>query len=73
MRSGRSALSSARATAGAPTGEARSPPGGERCSVSLGSTPQTRRLSDLVCLRDSIATESVDLIYLDPPFNSNAT
>ncbi len=23
-------------------------------------------------LRDSIATESVDLIYLDPPFNSNA-
>ncbi len=24
-------------------------------------------------LRDSIATESVDLIYLDPPFNSNAT
>ena len=24
-------------------------------------------------LRDSIATESVDLIYLDPPFSSNAT
>ncbi len=24
-------------------------------------------------LRDSIATESVDLIHLDPPFNSNAT
>ena len=24
-------------------------------------------------LHDSIATESVDLIYLDPPFNSNAT
>ncbi len=24
-------------------------------------------------IRDSIATESVDLIYLDPPFNSNAT
>ncbi len=23
--------------------------------------------------RDSIATESVDLIYLDPPFNSKAT
>ncbi len=22
-------------------------------------------------LRDSIATESVDMIYLDPPFNSN--
>ncbi len=27
----------------------------------------------LQALRDSIATESVDLIYLDPPFNSNAT
>ncbi len=24
-------------------------------------------------LRDSIATESVDLIYLDPPFDSNVT
>ena len=24
-------------------------------------------------LRDSIATESADLIYLDPPFNSKAT
>ncbi len=24
-------------------------------------------------IRYSIATESVDLIYLDPPFNSNAT
>ena len=23
--------------------------------------------------RDSIATESVDLIYIDPPFDSNAT
>ncbi len=28
---------------------------------------------NLQVLRDSIATESVDLIYLDPPFNSNAT
>ena len=27
---------------------------------------------NLGVLRDSIATESVDLIYLDPPFNSNA-
>ncbi len=27
----------------------------------------------LQVLRDSIATESVDLIYLDPPFNSTAT
>ncbi len=27
----------------------------------------------LQVLRDSIATESVDLIYLDPPLNSNAT
>ncbi len=29
--------------------------------------------NNLQVLRDSIATESVDLIYLDPPFNSNAT
>ncbi len=27
----------------------------------------------LQALHDSIATESVDLIYLDPPFNSKAT
>ncbi len=28
---------------------------------------------NLQALRDSIETERVDLIYLDPPFNSNAT
>ncbi len=28
---------------------------------------------NLQILRDSIATESVDSIYLDPPFDSNAT
>ncbi len=28
---------------------------------------------NLQVLRDSTATESVDLIYLDPPFNSKAT
>src|SRR5437588_12464419 len=28
---------------------------------------------NLQVMRDSIATESVDLIYLDPPFNSQAT
>jgi 16S rRNA G966 N2-methylase RsmD len=28
---------------------------------------------NLQVFRDSIATESADLIYLDPPFNSNAT
>jgi site-specific DNA-methyltransferase (adenine-specific) len=28
---------------------------------------------NLQVLHDSIATESVDLIYLDPPFNSKAT
>jgi len=26
---------------------------------------------NLTILRDSIASESVDLVYLDPPFNSN--
>jgi DNA modification methylase len=29
--------------------------------------------NNLAVLRESIADESVDLIYLDPPFNSNAT
>lgn len=28
---------------------------------------------NLRVLRESIADESVDLIYLDPPFNSNAS
>ncbi len=28
---------------------------------------------NLEVLRDSIASESVDLVYLDPPFNSNAS
>jgi site-specific DNA-methyltransferase (adenine-specific) len=28
---------------------------------------------NLKVLREHIADESVDLIYLDPPFNSNAT
>jgi len=28
---------------------------------------------NLTVLRDSIASESVDLVYLDPPFNSQAT
>ncbi|URK87743.1 hypothetical protein LP421_07860 [Rhizobium sp. RCAM05350] len=27
---------------------------------------------NLTILREEIATESVDLVYLDPPFNSNA-
>ena len=27
---------------------------------------------DLKVLRDNIPSESVDLIYLDPPFNTNA-
>lgn len=28
---------------------------------------------NLAVLREHIASESVDLVYLDPPFNSNAT
>jgi site-specific DNA-methyltransferase (adenine-specific) len=28
---------------------------------------------NLTVLRESIASESVDLVYLDPPFNSNAS
>jgi len=38
--------------------------------------PQMNRLfygDNLTVLRKNIADESVDLIYLDPPFNSNAS
>ena len=41
-----------------------------------GGLPAMKALNcggNFQALRDSIATESVDLIYLDPPFNSNAT
>ena len=41
-----------------------------------GTDPLVNRLyfgDNLPILRESIADESVDLIYLDPPFNSNAT
>ncbi len=37
--------------------------------------PQTRKLflgDNLYILRESIASETVDLVYLDPPFNSAA-
>ena len=39
-------------------------------------TPPTNKLyfgDNLDILRENVADESVDLIYLDPPFNSNAT
>jgi site-specific DNA-methyltransferase (adenine-specific) len=39
-------------------------------------TPATGTLyygDNLDILREYIADESVDLVYLDPPFNSNAT
>ncbi|MFC4455598.1 DNA methyltransferase [Deinococcus sonorensis] len=45
-------------------------------SVAVSSTPKRSRqlyLGDnLKVLRESIASESVDLVYLDPPFNSAA-
>ncbi len=40
------------------------------------ATPKGNTLyygDNLAILREHIASESVDLIYLDPPFNSNAT
>ena len=38
-----------------------------------GSTTNALYYGDnLEVLRSSIASESVDLVYLDPPFNSNA-
>src|SRR3972149_11070305 len=42
----------------------------------MAKTPSTNTLfygDNLEILRSSIADESIDLIYLDPPFNSNAT
>ena len=42
----------------------------------MRQTPATNTLyygDNLRILRDHIASESVDLVYLDPPFNSNAT
>jgi adenine specific DNA methylase Mod len=43
---------------------------------STGSGPRARASGfgdNLTILREHVADESVDLIYLDPPFNSNAT
>ena len=38
------------------------------------AAPNTLYYGDnLAILREEIADESVDLIYLDPPFNSNAS
>ena len=40
------------------------------------TTPPANRLyfgDNLPILREQIADASVDLIYLDPPFNSNST
>ena len=37
------------------------------------SLMKSRSGDNLDILRENVADESVDLIYLDPPFNSNAT
>jgi 16S rRNA G966 N2-methylase RsmD len=42
----------------------------------MPATPSVNTLfygDNLDILREYIADESVDLVYLDPPFNSNAT
>ena len=44
--------------------------------VPLSNDPKVNRLyygDNLQVLRESIASESVDLVYLDPPFNSQRT
>lgn len=47
-------------------------PLGETHTLYIGSVPNTLYYGDnLDVLRQHIGTESVDLIYLDPPFNSN--
>ena len=35
--------------------------------------PNTLYGNNLAVLRDHVPDESVDLVYLDPPFNSNAS
>ena len=40
----------------------------------MSQTPNALYYGDnLAVLRESVADETVDLIYLDPPFNSNAS
>jgi 16S rRNA G966 N2-methylase RsmD len=56
------AISDARHTAWTPESEA-----------AWGMTNKLYYGDNLDVLRASIASESVDLIYLDPPFNSNAS
>jgi len=42
--------------------------------TGMGGAANTLFYGDnLDVLRESVASESVDLVYLDPPFNSNAT
>src|SRR5579883_2397752 len=51
-------------TSNEPPGQSRTPP-----------RPAANRLhhgDNLAILRDSFADESIDLVYLDPPFNTNA-
>ena len=46
------------------------------CTIPSSMTSSTNKLyfgDNLDILRENVADESVDLIYLDPPFNSNAT
>ena len=48
----------------------------EFANPSMPKTPQTNTLfygDNLHILRDYIEDASVDLVYLDPPFNSSAT
>ena len=47
-----------------------------RLGANLGTETTLNKLyfgANLPILREEIADGSVDLIYLDPPFNSNAT
>jgi adenine specific DNA methylase Mod len=51
------------------------PDAGEPLGWSRSGEVSVNRLyygDNLEVLRDEIASESVDLVYLDPPFNSNA-
>ena len=52
------------------------PEGHSVCVISLNESARVNKLyygDNLTVLRNDIGDESVDLIYLDPPFNSQAT
>jgi len=68
------ALRKAPSYVGSPNGSHRDAPRAEVvvCSAEMDGVNKLYFGDNLNILRDHVADASVDLIYLDPPFNSNA-